>query len=225
VNLHGLASGIGAVNPRISASLKQNVGFMTAADGSRTPSFSVMAVQIQVQAFSASELVHLQNLNINGVVRKVYIDGPLNSIIRTQGKGGDLLAFGGFDWLVVHVFESWADWSCVVIEQQLPASATPTLGTIYYGSNILTTLDALGIQSLQSNGTQTGYKTVFTFPATGYKYFSYPTSWGPVALFVDTLTGFTVPFQQAYPVTIAGTDYTVYRTSWVLNASIAIEVS
>lgn len=121
MNLHGLASGITAVNRNTQAVLRHSTGSTTAPGGRRTPTFEEVLGQVQVQGLSAKELAHLNGLNITGVLRKVYVRGAINSVLRASGKGGDVLSFEGFDWLVVHVFETWPGWSAVAVSQQVPA--------------------------------------------------------------------------------------------------------
>ena len=120
MNLHGVAVGaISAVNPPIPATLSVSTGYTTNADGTRTPTYSTTSVNAQVQNFTALELQHLNTLNINGVLNKVYLSGDLNSVVRFSQTGGDMLNMLGCNWLVVHVLENWPDWSCVAVSQQL----------------------------------------------------------------------------------------------------------
>jgi len=121
MNLHGLAAGITAVNRNTPAVLRHSTGCTTAPGGKRTPTFEEILGKVQVQGLSAKELAHLNGLNISGNLRKVYARGAINSVLRAAGTGGDLLAFDGSDWLVVHVFETWPGWSAVAVSQQVPA--------------------------------------------------------------------------------------------------------
>jgi hypothetical protein len=121
LNLHGVASGVlDAVNPRIPAVLKASKGWTETPDGHRLPVLKPQNGMIQVQGITAMELAHLSALNITGVLRKVYLDGDWNAIVRSTGQGGDLFSFGGHDWLVVHVLETWPEWSAVIVSQQVP---------------------------------------------------------------------------------------------------------
>ena len=122
MNLNDLAAAcVGSINPPTTATLKKSGGYVTAADGSRTPSTNTSTVQIQVQDLSARDLQHLENLNVAGIIRKVYSDAQLVAVDRKAGSGGDLLTFGGDTWLVVHVFESWSTWCSVAVSKQVDA--------------------------------------------------------------------------------------------------------
>lgn len=120
MNLHGIVSGaIGAVNPPISATLQQSTGYTTNPDGSRTPAYSdAQPVSIQVQALTASEIRHLDSLNIQGVMRAVYFYGDINGLVRPSSMGGDLVTFNGQNWLIVQILESWPDWTKAAIALQ-----------------------------------------------------------------------------------------------------------
>lgn len=124
MNLHGFVSGvIGSVNPNVKVTVKRSTGYTTAASGKRTPTYTTTTgVSAQVQGVNAKELAHLNSLNIQGVLRSVHLTGDWRGIQRASSAGGDLLTFGGFDWLVVHVFETWPDWSRVIVAMQSPST-------------------------------------------------------------------------------------------------------
>lgn len=120
MNLHAIASGvIAAVNPPIKVTVKRSTGYTTAASGKRTPTYQTTNnVDAQVQGVNAKELEHLNAMNIQGVLRSVHINGDWRGIQRATQSGGDVLEFGGQTWLVVHVFETWPDWSRVIVALQ-----------------------------------------------------------------------------------------------------------
>lgn len=121
MNLHGIASGaIGAINPPVLATIKSSSGYTTNADGTRVPTYTVTPnVPVQIQALTAGEIRHADNLNLQGVMRGVYLNGAANGVVRKYGEGGDLLIFGGNTWLATTVLETWPDWTKIVITQQL----------------------------------------------------------------------------------------------------------
>lgn len=124
MNLHALvAPYVAAVNPFLLGTIKASTGYTTAADGSRTPTYSTTAnVPMQVQALAAKDLAHLDSLNIEGVTRKVWVNGSVEGVNRATGKGGDLLIFGGRTWLATLIFETWdADgpWCSVGVTEQV----------------------------------------------------------------------------------------------------------
>ena len=66
---------VGIVNPFVPVTLNQSNGYNTAGDGTRTPAFTTSPQSVQVQALSAPEIQHLDGLNIQGVLRKAYLNG------------------------------------------------------------------------------------------------------------------------------------------------------
>ncbi|MDS0801716.1 hypothetical protein [Burkholderia cenocepacia] len=129
MNLHGIVSGvIGTVNPFVPVTLQQSAGYTTAPDGARTPTYSASPQTVQVQALSAKEIQHLDGLNIQGVLRKAYLNGDWRGVYRATNQGGDLLQFAavagvpaslqGTTWKVVQVFETWPDWCALAIQLQ-----------------------------------------------------------------------------------------------------------
>ncbi|MBR8475836.1 hypothetical protein [Burkholderia cenocepacia] len=129
MNLHGIvSSAIGTVNPFVPVTLQQSTGYTTAADGDRTPTYSASPQSVQVQALSAKEIQHLDGLNIQGVLRKAYLNGDWRGVYRATNQGGDLMQFAavagvpaslqGTTWKVVQVFETWPDWCALAIQLQ-----------------------------------------------------------------------------------------------------------
>lgn len=130
MNLHGIVSGIiGVVNPFVPVTLNQSSGYTTANDGKRTPTYTSSVQSAQVQALSAPEIQHLDALNIQGVLRKAYLNGDWRGVYRPNNQGGDLFVFGsaapvpaalqGTTWKVVQVFETWPDWCALAIQLQV----------------------------------------------------------------------------------------------------------
>lgn len=122
MNLHAIvAPYIAAVNPTIYGTLKVSAGPTTNADFSQTPTFAEYTnIPLQVQALTASDLRHLDALNIQGVMRKVYLNGNIEGLDRPAGKGGDILIFSGQTWLVTQVIEPWNNdgWTSVAVTLQ-----------------------------------------------------------------------------------------------------------
>lgn len=120
MNLQQIATGvISAVNPTVAATVQMSTGYTTSADGTRTPTYSAQAAQVQVQALSGKELALLSGLNIQGVLRKIYLNGDWEGLVRPAGKGGDLVTLpDGTVWLIVQVLEHWPDWTSAAIALQ-----------------------------------------------------------------------------------------------------------
>lgn len=122
MNLHGIVRGaITSVNPDISATLLRSNGYVTGADGKQVPVFLSFSGKIQVQGVSAKDLEHTDYLNIQGVLRTVYLVGNWAGVVRADQKGGDIMKFPQVpgaaiqDWRVVSVKETWPDWCSVIV--------------------------------------------------------------------------------------------------------------
>src|ERR1044071_9875799 len=124
LNVRGAANAaIQAVNPNMAGTFYANTGFTINAAKKQVPSYAaaVPNVPLQVQAVTAGELRHLENLNVQGVLRSVHMYGNTQGVVRVNQKGGDLLYFpevpGGAAkiWKVVKVLETWADWCHVIV--------------------------------------------------------------------------------------------------------------
>lgn len=130
MNLRGIANGIiTAVNPNTAAQLLRSAGYTTSPSGKRTPAYAdPVTAQVQVQALSASQIQHLDSLNITGVLRNARLDGDWRGVYRVDTQGGDLLTFAntadvradlrGTSWLIVQILETWPEWCSVAIQLQ-----------------------------------------------------------------------------------------------------------
>lgn len=114
MNLHAaVRSVIPAINPDRLGTWRRSTGYSTAADGTRLPSYTDVAVRLQIQSLTGKDLEHLNMLNIQGVQRAVYMFSNGQGVVRLDAKGGDLLLFGqdfggpAVTWLVVAVLETW----------------------------------------------------------------------------------------------------------------------
>ena len=109
------------VNPNVTGTVMVSTGYSTDAAGVRVPTYdTATGVSMQVQALSGGEVKHLDSLNIQGVMRGVYVNGTLEGVRRLNSKGGDLLGFGNSWWLVVQVLEPWdqSNWCKVAVTEQ-----------------------------------------------------------------------------------------------------------
>lgn len=102
----------------------QSAGYATAPDGTRTPTQASTQIRANVQALSGTDLRLAEGLNMQGVMRSVYLHGDVEGIVRSDGKGGDILQFplvpGGtvHNWLVTQVMETWPTWCRVIVTLQ-----------------------------------------------------------------------------------------------------------
>lgn len=125
MNVYAIANSvIQSANQDIDAVWLRSTGYTTDAAGRRTNASQRNTVRIQVQGLSAGELAHTDGLNIQGVRRAVYMFGNLQGVVRADKQGGDILQFpeipgqSAKDWRVVHVLETWPEWSKVVVVMQ-----------------------------------------------------------------------------------------------------------
>jgi hypothetical protein len=121
LNLHKIAnSAIRRVNPNISAVLKKYAG-ETIGPG-RTPQPSYLPDQgviIQLQPLSKGELQHVDGLNVQGLVKSIYVNGNYFSVQREKEQGGDIFLINGETWLVVEPIELWPDWCRLLVNLQV----------------------------------------------------------------------------------------------------------
>lgn len=116
MNLHGIVSGaISAVNPLVVAQIQISLPATRNSDGSANPQYAPpVAAPAQVQPLDTGDIQHLNELNIQGVNNKIYVNGAVSALIRVRQKGGDLVTLQNGDiYLVKIVFEQWPDWCCV----------------------------------------------------------------------------------------------------------------
>ena len=127
LDLFGLTnSAIQSLNVNQSITWVQNTGYTTNAAGKRTPTTTNVTIAAQIQALSGEALRHAENLNLQGVMRSVYMYGNPQGVERVDSKGGDVLQFaeipGGnlANWLVTSVVETWPTWAHVIVTLQNP---------------------------------------------------------------------------------------------------------
>lgn len=126
MDLFSLTSGaIGAINPMTTVVIEVNTGYAAFPGGKREPVYSQVIGDVEIQPLDPGELAHLNQMNIGGVLKKIYARGSLNSVLRWVQTGGDVVLFDNATWKVVHVFEAWPDWCAVAVAQQ-SASINPS---------------------------------------------------------------------------------------------------
>lgn len=122
MNLHGIVAGaVGAINPRVYASIQPSAGYATGPTGDRVPLYGpVQRVLVQLQALTEIDLRQLDQLNIGGSTHTLYMNGNLDALVRSTNKGGDLIRMddGGL-FLVTSVLEHWPDWTKAAVTLQL----------------------------------------------------------------------------------------------------------
>lgn len=125
INVRGIANSLTRiVNDNQTIYLLRANGYTTLPNGKQVPAFLTFSGEAQIQALGPKDLQHLNNLNIQGVSRKVYLYGNWMGVVRADAKGGDILKFPQVagapiqDWKVVTVFETWETWCAVGVALQ-----------------------------------------------------------------------------------------------------------
>ena len=124
MDLRGIANGaITTVNPNETVTVLRSTGYTIGAGARQVPSYAAPVVGPgQVQALDADDIAQLDGLNIQGVIRAIYLRGTLAGVVRPDGTGGDIVKRKNDTetWLVVKVLESWPDWTkaAVVLQGQ-----------------------------------------------------------------------------------------------------------
>jgi hypothetical protein len=95
LNLHAaVRAPIQSVNPDITAIYLQSRGNYTLDDGTVLPAYATpFDVQAQVQPPTGRDLRHIEFLNLQGVVRTVYVYSNPLAVDRVAARGGDLFMF------------------------------------------------------------------------------------------------------------------------------------
>ena len=103
--------------------------------GERVATYAAgVVLPMQVQAVTGEDLKHLDGLNIQGIMRTVYINGRVQGVNRQAIKGGDVIALPtGLTvappladiWLVTTVLEPWdtPGWCKVLVTLQATEQA------------------------------------------------------------------------------------------------------
>lgn len=118
------------INPNLVIELLRSNGYTVGPAFKQIPAFISVSGEAQIQALSGKDLMHLNNMNIQGVSRKVYLYGNWMGVVRSDEKGGDVLVFPqapgepNQQWKIRTVFETWPDWCAVGVSLQVGTVAT-----------------------------------------------------------------------------------------------------
>lgn len=117
MDLNSLASPlISTVNPKTPAIVKISAGYETLPSGQRQPKYALPQLQAmaQVQPLTFRDIQQIEGLNLQGIRVGIYLYGKLDGLVRSQGKGGDLVVIPtgvhAGTYLVALVLEQWPDW-------------------------------------------------------------------------------------------------------------------
>jgi hypothetical protein len=114
-------SQVSIINPPVLSTINRSNGYITAADGTRTPVFTVITgIKADVQPMTAQDLHQVDGLNIGGEKVTIFLSGELLGVLRTGQNGGDIIELAnGEKYLVVLVLEQWIGWVKVAAVLQL----------------------------------------------------------------------------------------------------------
>lgn len=120
MDLRGIANGVSStINPNITVTLLKSTGYTIGAGRKQVPSYAAPVTgPAQLQALDGIDLKQLEGLNIQGVIKAIYLRGVLAGVVRPDQTGGDIIQINGDDWLVVKVLEGWPTWTKAAIVKQ-----------------------------------------------------------------------------------------------------------
>jgi hypothetical protein len=134
MDLRGIANSVSnAVNPNMIVTVTASTGNTPGNAGNgykQTPTYaSPVNGPAQLQALDSQDLKQIDGLNLQGVLRAIYLRGSLAGVIRPNSTGGDIVTIAApapaqfiGTWLVVKVLETWPLWSKCVINLQVPSA-------------------------------------------------------------------------------------------------------
>ena len=126
MNLRSIANNLTqSINPNKQVIARRYAGMTVGAGRVPIPSYSAdESVTVQLQPLSAGDLQHIDGLNIQGIVKSLYVNGDFYSNDRKLNKGGDIFIIDGQTWLVVDMVEQWnqSGWTRVIINLQVDAN-------------------------------------------------------------------------------------------------------
>ena len=132
MNIRALAnSATQLINPNVAATALKSTGSVTAADGSRAPTWQTSPVTIQAQGIPSKELQFLAGQGIAGVLRQVIAPGYWAAPQKAGGTGGDMFRFpehpGGAlrDWKIVQVKGMYEGWTQAIVQMQTALATLP----------------------------------------------------------------------------------------------------
>lgn len=128
MNLFAAAGALTSVaNPTIPAVVRISNGQTVDSSFKQIPAFLDIALSIEVQAVSTSDLQQVENISQQSDMRAVYLPYGIKGLNRPLQVGGDVLVFWGSEWLVTQGIEEWGngEWAKVLVTRQIsPATAS-----------------------------------------------------------------------------------------------------
>jgi hypothetical protein len=126
MDLRGIANAASdTVNPNILVTVKRSSGYTVGAGQKQVPSYAPGVIgPAQIQALDSSDLKQIDGMNLQGVLRTIFLKGNLAGVVRVQSKGGDIVIIPAPSihqgtWLIAKVLETWELWVKAVIVLQV----------------------------------------------------------------------------------------------------------
>ena len=125
MNLNSIVAPIVAfINPPELITIQSSVGYVTNADGTRTPNApTVTTVLASIMNATYDELQQNGGINLSGENLTAYLPGNWTGVIRADQRDGDIVIRpNGRKYLVVACPEDWQDssgWTKVLMTRQL----------------------------------------------------------------------------------------------------------
>ena len=126
MNLRSIANGLTqAINPNKIAIGRRFQGVTVGAGRIESPSYYPdEKITVQLQPLSYGDIKHMDGMNIQGIVKSLYINSAsYYAVDRKMTKGGDLFIIDGSTWLLVDMIEQWSEsgWTRVIINLRVDA--------------------------------------------------------------------------------------------------------
>lgn len=128
MDLRTVANGAAqSVNENMIVTVTASTGFTMGAGLRQVPAYAAgVTGPAQLQALDGADLKQLDGLNIEGIIRAIYLRGVLNGVIRANSTGGDKVVIASpapvmyrGTWLVTKVLEAWPLWTKCAITLQV----------------------------------------------------------------------------------------------------------
>lgn len=124
MNLRSIVNNVtsSTVNENSYIEILRSIGYTSGPGRKQVPQYDYpISGYAQVQALDNADLQKIQGLNLQGVIRSVYLTGSLHGVVRKTGEGGDLIKYNGQTWLISTILETWSTWTKAVITLQIDA--------------------------------------------------------------------------------------------------------
>ena len=125
MNLRNIANAaIQCINPDQEIVWKRSIGYTIDENYRQVPAYEEIICWGNVQSLGDEMLRQMNNLNLAGVMRSVYLSENAMGVSFRQIRGGDFLEFREYEgveptvWKVVHSAETWDNWCHVIVAQQ-----------------------------------------------------------------------------------------------------------